>query len=251
MLLLLLFLSPFFDDPMNDQLQEAKLHIKGPPGRDRRECSEFFRLRAPSTEIDRYISARWRELGHLSWYIAHVETYREEELKHVGESVYLDYGGCSLYSRAQLQSAQEALLRTCFANPHTSPATAQVVEEARQLVLSMFGVCGKTHTVIFTSGATQGLELLGENFAWGGACGAFLYADECHTSVLGLRQFARRANTQSGIFAMKDLHHLADKGLAAAKPIYELKGSSNSSGSTSIWSQEAGTTMTKTTNNNK
>ena len=50
-------------------------------------------------------------------------------------------------------------------------------------VRHLFNGSRKTHSVIFTSGATQSLQLLGEHFPWRSG-GCFLYADESHTSPL-------------------------------------------------------------------
>ena len=52
----------------------------------------------------------------------------------------------------------------------------------------LFKTTRKTHSVIFTSGATQSLQLLGEHYPWKSTStgGCFLYADESHTSPIGL-----------------------------------------------------------------
>ena len=52
----------------------------------------------------------------------------------------------------------------------------------------LFKTTRKTHSVIFTSGATQSLQLLGEHYPWKSTTtgGCFLYADESHTSPIGL-----------------------------------------------------------------
>eukprot|EP00931_Biecheleriopsis_adriatica_P005454 TRINITY_DN106975_c0_g1_i1.p1 TRINITY_DN106975_c0_g1~~TRINITY_DN106975_c0_g1_i1.p1 ORF type:complete len:871 (+),score=127.77 TRINITY_DN106975_c0_g1_i1:364-2613(+) len=91
-----------------------------------------------------------------------------------------------------------------------------MVEKARDLVLEMFRVSRETHTAVFTGGVTHGLHLLGENFSWGD--GVFLYADESHTSVVGLRQFARKAKQPFGTFATEDLPRLAEE-LGAAQAL--------------------------------
>ena len=46
----------------------------------------------------------------------------------------------------------------------------------------MFNVSRATHSVVFTSGVTQGLQTLGEHFPWTQRS-VFLYADESHTRV--------------------------------------------------------------------
>ena len=87
----------------------------------------------------------------------------------------------------------------------------------------MFGTSRETHSLVFTSGATQGIQLLGEHYPFLHQGGCFLYAEESHTSglglrelafswaqgVLGLRQFARQAKWALGSFALEDLASLS------------------------------------------
>ncbi|CAJ1441578.1 unnamed protein product, partial [Effrenium voratum] len=151
---------------------------------------------------------------HLLWYLSSIEDQRSEELRHLGDVVYLDYAGAALYSRSQILATQDLLLGGFLANPHSCSESLAQVERSRDFVLQMFNVSRKSHTVIFTSGATQSLHLLGEHFCWAD-CGLFLYADESHTSVLGLRQFAGCF----GSFALEDLPKLAEERLEAAQLI--------------------------------
>ena len=64
------------------------------------------------------------------------------------------------------------------------------IKQARQDILRFFNTNEEKHSVIFTSGATQSLKLVGENFTFNDENGLFLYLDECHTSVVGLREIA-------------------------------------------------------------
>eukprot|EP00435_Cladocopium_sp_Y103_P057857 s294_g20.t1 len=154
---------------------------------------------------------------HLLWYLPHVEDYRTDQLSHLGDVVYLDYAGAALFSRAQLAATQELLLQSCLGNPHSSSSSQEALERSRDLVLQLFNGSRKTHSVIFTSGATQSLQLVGEHFPWRSG-GCFLYADESHTSVLGLRQFARASKCAFGTLAMNDLPSLS-KDLSVAQII--------------------------------
>eukprot|EP00429_Kryptoperidinium_foliaceum_P008306 CAMPEP_0176012050 /NCGR_PEP_ID=MMETSP0120_2-20121206/5595_1 /TAXON_ID=160619 /ORGANISM="Kryptoperidinium foliaceum, Strain CCMP 1326" /LENGTH=910 /DNA_ID=CAMNT_0017344923 /DNA_START=1 /DNA_END=2733 /DNA_ORIENTATION=+ len=170
-----------------------------------------------SAQVRKFVDSHPDQLGHLAWYAAFVEAYKQAELPHLGDIAYLDYAGAALYSRAQLQAASASLLEGFLANPHTSEASAAVIERAREGVLGLYGVSSATHTLIFTSGATQALQLVGENFAWSRSS-LFLYATDNHTSVLGLRQYARRAGAACGIFGIRDLGSLRS-GLDKAVPL--------------------------------
>lgn len=166
--------------------------------------------------VRRFADSRPEDLGHLSGYLAWVEAYRQEELRHVG-ATYLDYAGAALYSQEQVRAASAAMLEGLLANPHTSPAMEEAVRSARGLVLGMFGVREETHSLVFTSGATHGLQLVGESFPWE-AGSVFVYAGESHTSVVGLRQYALRAGAHCGHFALEALPGLAT-GLKSAVPL--------------------------------
>ena len=62
------------------------------------------------------------------------------------------------------------------------------IKEIRQQILRFFQTTEENHTVIFTSGATQALKIVGENFTFQNKDQIFAYLDECHTSVIGLRE---------------------------------------------------------------
>ena len=62
------------------------------------------------------------------------------------------------------------------------------IKEIRQQILRFFHTTEENHTVIFTSGATHALKLVGENFTFQNKDQIFGYLDECHTSVIGLRE---------------------------------------------------------------
>eukprot|EP00439_Symbiodinium_sp_Y106_P012235 s6010_g1.t2 len=196
------------------------------------------------SHLRRTLANAKKDTEHLEWYLPAVEEYKRLELAHLGEAIYLDYAGAALYSRAQLLSAQALLLDNCLANPHSSPETARRVEKSRDLVLQMFNVSRATHSVVFTSGVTQGLQTLGEHFPWTQRS-VFLYADESHTSVVGLRQYAKEGKCSYGSFVLEDLPKLEEDLTAArfedsapqdAKSSYNLiafPGESNFSGARS------------------
>jgi len=178
------------------------------------ECLPFSSFGTP---VHAFVAGRQEEFGHLAWYVKQVETYREENLQHVNPRTYLDYAGAALYSRAQILAASAALLENFFANPHTTPATIDVITQIRGQVLELFGASPKTHTLIFCAGSTHALQLLGESYPWSEG-GIFVYAKESHTSVLGLRQYAQCAKTDCGTFCLQDLPLLSN-GLSAAEPL--------------------------------
>lgn len=152
--------------------------------------------------------SRIKRFKHLAWYSRNIADARDSgALEHVGSDVYLDWAGAALFSKDQAKAAHARLLEGLLANPHTSQATEESIGNVRRQILGMFGASSEAYSVVFTSGATQGLQLIGENFAWDPQ-GIFLYATESHTSVVGLRQFARAAGTACGTFSLEDLSSL-------------------------------------------
>ena len=81
-------------------------------------------------------------------------------------TIYLDTVGASLYSRSQLDAVFEDLNENIFSNPHSCPETREKVSAARRLVLGHLGVSDDEYAVVFTSGSTAALKLLGESFDW-------------------------------------------------------------------------------------
>lgn len=85
-------------------------------------------------------------------------------------------------------------------NPHTDKYTRDCIEQIRCLVLKHFNTDPSNYSVIFTSGTTQSLKLVVESFQFACDknevlnCGSFMYLQDNHTSVLGLREIAEDKN---------------------------------------------------------
>lgn len=105
---------------------------------------------------------------------------------------YLDWGGGAPLS---VECAEAMALRMCdprpLLNPHTGFGESPViVQNMRRLVLEFFGASQDSHILIWTSGATQSLHIVGEHFLLN-ETSALVYSLESHTSVLGLRTIAK------------------------------------------------------------
>uniref|UniRef100_A0A7S3PP43 Molybdenum cofactor sulfurase n=1 Tax=Aplanochytrium stocchinoi TaxID=215587 RepID=A0A7S3PP43_9STRA len=121
---------------------------------------------------------------------------------------YLDHAGATLYKNSQIDEFANLLKDTTFGNPHTSgPAsrsTETIVANVREEILNHFGVSGNSHVLVFTSGTTAGLKIVGESFQWT-KNSVFCYQQMAHTSVIGLREYALR---EGALFEC--LHYLVD-----------------------------------------
>lgn len=103
--------------------------------------------------------------------------------------VYLDYAGAAIPPQELLQNAFEGIALCPHANPHTRVDSGEnSISEARKRVLSFISADHWQYDVIFTSGATAAIKLVGEAFPRT-AGSRLCYAKNSHTSVLGLRHF--------------------------------------------------------------
>ena len=108
--------------------------------------------------------------------------------------VYLDYTGGGLYAESQLRDHLALLNDRVFGNPHsknlTSLAMTELVEHARESVLSYFNADPDEYAAIFTPNATGALKLVGESYPFAPGDNYLLTFDN-HNSVNGIREFAR------------------------------------------------------------
>jgi selenocysteine lyase/cysteine desulfurase len=109
---------------------------------------------------------------------------------------YLDYAATALYGASQLRAHHALLARELFGNPHSesepSRRSSQLIDHAREQVLAWFGVDAVSHAVIFTHNASAASKLVAESYPFGPRAGLVLAADN-HNSIVGVREFARRA----------------------------------------------------------
>lgn len=116
----------------------------------------------------------------------------------LGGHIYLDYTGGGLYADSQLRRHHRLLAEHVFGNPHssnpTSQAATQLVEHAREYVLSFFNADPDEYMAVFTSNASGALKLIGESYPF--ANGRYLLTFDNHNSVNGIREFAHARGAQ-------------------------------------------------------
>lgn len=113
---------------------------------------------------------------------------------------YLDHAGATVPLASVVRAAVQPSIDFVLGNPHSnsSPSaqrSATLVDDARRAVLRHFGATEAAYAVVFTSGATAALKLLAESIPWTQRA-QFVHARSCHTSVLGMRQYALRGGAQ-------------------------------------------------------
>lgn len=109
-----------------------------------------------------------------------------------GMQHYLDYTGAAIAPSSMLDEMNKAMKERVHANPHSFGGTKEVIERVRQRVLSWLGTREGDYHIVFTSGATGALKMVGEAFPWREGSW-FMYLRESHNSVLGVREYALKA----------------------------------------------------------
>ncbi|WIA34679.1 hypothetical protein OEZ86_012993 [Tetradesmus obliquus] len=116
-----------------------------------------------------FLERHGKQYGYNGWLD---KNWQREVGDRLGSTLrhYLDFTAAALVTKSHLAAANELLQSATFSNPHSrSPCgmkTTQALEEAMHLVLEFFNADPKQYTVIWTSGATQGLKMIGEYFPW-------------------------------------------------------------------------------------
>ncbi|XP_011301332.1 molybdenum cofactor sulfurase 3 [Fopius arisanus] len=123
------------------------------------------------------------------------ETYDEEillwltkEFARTDGEFYLDHAGATLYADSQIKRISQDLASSLYANPHSAAGnfTSEIIERTRYRILDFFNASSEEYSLIFTSGTTGSLKTVAETFNFGDS-GHFVYLENNHTSVLGMR----------------------------------------------------------------
>uniref|UniRef100_A0A182JK47 Molybdenum cofactor sulfurase n=1 Tax=Anopheles atroparvus TaxID=41427 RepID=A0A182JK47_ANOAO len=121
----------------------------------------------------------------------------EQEFSRLKNKCYLDHAGTALYGESQLRAIHDLLASDLFCNPHTSRTMEDMVDLVRYRILRWFNTRFSEYEVVFTSGTTGALRLIGDSFTFGASPteatepGAFVFLRESHTSVLGMREIVQ------------------------------------------------------------
>jgi len=137
-------------------------------------------------------------------FLEHYPQYNQpklDELRHTeyqrldaNQQIYLDYTGGGLYAQSQLDQHFAMLRDGVWGNPHshnpTSQAMTDLVERARDYVLTYLNADPAEYDVVFTQNASAALKIVGEAYPFHEG-GRYLAIYDNHNSVNGIREFAR------------------------------------------------------------
>ncbi|KAL4161092.1 hypothetical protein PRNP1_001648 [Phytophthora ramorum] len=139
-----------------------------------------------------------------------IDDMRSTEFPHMEGSVYLDHAGATMYSKTQLDAAFQELNAGLFTNPHSAIGNAHVdstsakIEGVRRQLLKFFSASEDEYTLVFTSGATAALKLVGESFPWS-EDSTFAHSIDSHTSVIGIRGYAAAGGAKVDCVGLEEL----------------------------------------------
>ncbi|GAM28706.1 hypothetical protein SAMD00019534_118820 [Acytostelium subglobosum LB1] len=127
-------------------------------------------------------------------YCETIDILRRDQFQRLNDMCYLDHTAATLYSSAQLERVFKDLQDNQYSNPHSlNPIglkTNELIDAARERLLSFFNAPFRQYTVIFTSGCTDSLKMVGEYFPWTRNSSTFFHLLESHNSLLGIREYA-------------------------------------------------------------
>jgi len=154
-----------------------------------------------------------------------IETLRNSpEFTHLTNEVYLDYAANGVYMTSLVKEYALKLApptpqtSSCslFSNPHSHSQsgsyTNMFIELTREKILNMFNTTQNEYDLVYVHNVTDGLKLLAENFNFNfheeeevekgveessideNSSSCFVYLNDNHTSVLGMREIVTAAN---------------------------------------------------------
>lgn len=131
----------------------------------------------------------------IDGYNTQIDEIRKREYSHLGDQVYLDNAGLPICAKSVVENTAKALLQRAYANPHSqsslSQTTETMIEETRLLVLKMFNLDFMEYDIVFTQNSSHLLKLVSEGFRDSFESFRYLYHQNSHTSVLGIREHAK------------------------------------------------------------
>ncbi|CAG8629162.1 1709_t:CDS:2, partial [Paraglomus occultum] len=148
-------------------------------------------------------------------YDGKIDRIRDEEYPQLANTIYLDHAGTTAYAQSTFPACAIDLTSNLYGNPHSkSPSsnlTAQKLESVRTLILNHFNTTPGDYQVIFTQNATAAIKLVGECFPWTRKKSWLKYLRESHTSVIGLRAFAKENKVEFSTVNEDDIKDMVRK----------------------------------------
>lgn len=165
--------------------------------------------------------------------------YLENNFSRIKEECYLDHAGATLYSDLQIKNIASDLQNSLYGNPHSigiaSNATQDIIEHMRYQILNHFHTSTDEYSIIFTSSATASLKIIADTFLFNedeeDVSGHFVYTQDNHTSVLGMREIVNKKGAKITCLT----HNNAFKIFNSSNSMYFYPQQNNSAKSNSLF----------------
>ncbi|MFY2559483.1 aminotransferase class V-fold PLP-dependent enzyme [Corallococcus terminator] len=122
-----------------------------------------------------------------------VEALRRNEFSRLDAQMetYLDHVGGALPPESLIEYDYQVLKHTILGNPHTGSKTTEAAyEKARAEIYRFFRCSPEEYEIVFTPNASGAIRLVAESFPFENGS-EFLLAKDNHTSIHGIREYAR------------------------------------------------------------
>ncbi|KAF7994271.1 hypothetical protein HCN44_003361 [Aphidius gifuensis] len=190
------------------------------------------------------------EISFNQVYDSKTVKFLNKEFSRSNHKCYLDHAGTTLYSNSQIKKNCEKLMNSVFPNPHTATGagneTLDIIERTRHRILDFFKATSDEYSLIFTSGATSSLKIIAETFKFSNNSsfntnttenGHFIYLQDNHTSVLGMRDLVVRNGAKLTCLVDKQVKeifnntsHVINEKESASNSLFVYPAQSNFSG---------------------
>ena len=157
-------------------------------------------------------------------YADKITQLRARECPQLRDPVYLDAAGAPPYPASLVQRIASDLSTHLYSNPHSrspsSLATAARIDAVRFRVMrDIFALKDPENwDLVFTSGATASLKLVGDSFDWVNGDLHYLL-DSAHTSLVGLRDLATQHGASTHTFSASLVPQMTDRADLVALPL--------------------------------
>ncbi|SJX63809.1 related to molybdenum cofactor sulfurase HxB protein [Sporisorium reilianum f. sp. reilianum] len=154
-----------------------------------------------------------------------VARIRNEQCPQLSDACYLDAAAAPPFPSGLVTAVAQDLTGKLLSNPHSKSPSAistadQIAATRLRVMREVFGI-QDTHDwhLIFTSGTTASLKLVGESFDWASFAQSvsgkpgFSYLVESHTSAVGIRDLAARAGARSTSLTQDEMASGVHEGL--------------------------------------
>ncbi|KXJ95992.1 molybdenum cofactor sulfurase [Microdochium bolleyi] len=133
--------------------------------------------------------------NHQEAYNSRIEELRPREFPMLQEEIYLDHAGTTLPPKSLMDSFAADMTANLYGNPHSASTSSQrttsSIDDVRHAALRFFGADPAEYDLVFVANATAGIKLVAEAFRAMPGGFQYLYHQDSHTSLVGVREEAR------------------------------------------------------------